>query len=137
MARIKVRKAWGLGCLGAMAIGLSGCVVGSSSYVETTGTPVSGATMGRLVAGQTTESQVLELLGAPTRSVDAEAGGKIYVWEYERIKRSSGHVIFVFGGSSVHEERQTAYVLMRNGVVQEYWLDSPKQPSHNPNYNGD
>lgn len=85
--------------------------------------------MRQLVAGQTSEREVLGLMGPPTRSVDAEAGAKIYVWEYERIKRSRGHLIFVFSGRSVHEERQTAYALVRNGVVQEWWLDSPEAAS--------
>lgn len=116
----------GLGWLGSVATGLTGCVIGSSSSVETTGRPLSGDTMGRLVAGETTESQVLELLGPPSRSVEAESGGMIYVWEYERIRKSHGHLIFVFTGSSREEERQTAYVLVREGIVQEYWLDRPE-----------
>lgn len=103
----------------------TGCVVGSANKVSTKGRPISENTLEVLDPGTTTQQQLVDLLGEPTRTMDDEpAGGKIYVYEYERRKSGKGYILFAFAGSSESVEQRTLYVYIRNGVIERYWVDA-------------
>lgn len=101
-----------------------GCVVGSKNQVSTKGRPISENTLDVLDPGTTTEQQLLDLLGPPTRTMTTDETGTIYVYEYERRKSGKGYILFAFAGSSESVEQRTVYVLIRNGVIERYWIDA-------------
>ena len=111
---------WGL----ILPMTLAGCaVLGSSSDVDVEGTPISSLTLQQLEPGETTEQQVLNLLGPPSRTMERTDGEKTLVYEFRRTKESKGHLLFVFSGKSESSERRTAYVALRDGVVTRWWMD--------------
>lgn len=100
-----------------------GCVVGSKNQVHTTGRPISENTLDVLEPGVTTEQQLRDLLGEPTRTMASDSG-TIYVYEYERRKSGKGYILFAFAGSSQSVEQRTVYILVNNGVIDRYWVDA-------------
>lgn len=104
---------------------LPACVVGSSNQVSTKGRPISENTLEVLEPGVTSERQLVDLLGEPTRVMnDDDVAGKIYVYEYERRKSGKGYILFAFAGSSESVEQRTLYVRIREGVIERYWVDA-------------
>jgi outer membrane protein assembly factor BamE (lipoprotein component of BamABCDE complex) len=100
---------------------LIGCASGSHS-VSTSGQAVGSQTLSRLEADVTTEDEMFELLGTPTRSVQSGGGGQIYVYEYERTVSAQGKAFFSSGGTTV-TQRRTVSVMVRDGVVRSWWVD--------------
>ena len=112
LAGLGTTLAWGAGC----------SIIGSSSNVSVTGRQIPAESFSSIEVNQTTEEEVLERLGPPTRTMEAE-NGVIYVYEYEERRSSSGHLLLIFSGSSSRVERQTSYLLIRDGVVVRRWMD--------------
>ncbi|MGP1346238.1 MAG: hypothetical protein ACTS3F_06170 [Phycisphaerales bacterium] len=108
-----------LACLPTMA--LTGCLIGSKKSVQVTGRSFDPSLLNQVVVDQTTEIQLLDLLGPPTRTMAADAGGVIFIWEYRRVEDSRGYVLFVFGGSTERVEQQSVSVLVRDGLVRRVW----------------
>lgn len=109
----------------AAALAPAGCVVGSKNTVSTTGRPISENTLDILEPGVTTERQLLDLLGEPTRVMNEdEVGGKVYVYEYERRKSGRGYILFAYAGSSESVEQRTLYVKIRDGAIERFWVDA-------------
>ncbi|MCA9306550.1 MAG: outer membrane protein assembly factor BamE [Phycisphaerales bacterium] len=102
---------------------LPACVVGSSNKVSTKGRPISENTLEVLEPGATSEQQLVDLLGEPTRKMENDDSSTVYVYEYERRKSGSGYILFAFGGSSESVEQRTVYVKVRNGLIERYWVD--------------
>ncbi|MEO1129340.1 MAG: hypothetical protein AAFX05_06460 [Planctomycetota bacterium] len=102
---------------------LSGCVITSRSSDTVTGRQIGEQTLALLESEVTTEEQMLELLGAPTRSVAADGGGMIYIYEYERTRSSRGALFLVFSGKTQKTERQAVSIMVRDGVVQTWWAE--------------
>lgn len=107
---------------GVLALGAGCTIVGSRSDVSVTGRQIPAEAFGSIVPQESTEEDVLDLLGPPTRTLDAE-NGIIYVYEYEERRSSSGHLLLIFSGSSSRVERETTYLLIRDGVVVRTWTD--------------
>ena len=108
----------------ASTVAMTGCsIVSGSESVDVTGRPLSTTTFQALEEGASSESDVLDLLGAPTRTMTADEGGVIYVYEYEKRRTSRGSVLLVFSGHSSKVYHQSAYVLVKEGVVQRWWID--------------
>ena len=100
---------------------LGGCVITSKNVTRETGTKVPPHALNTVVVDRTTEAQLLETLGTPTRSMAAEDEGVIYVWEHTRVHHSRGSLLFVFGGSTEKSEESSTSALVRNGVVRSVW----------------
>ncbi len=113
--------------LTALALGatlaMTGCI-GGSSRVSESGTYVSDATLEHFEAGVTTESQVLDLLGAPDRAVDWKDGATLYVWRHQSKEKSSGHVFLLVAGNSESVRKRAVYVACRDGLVVEHWSET-------------
>jgi outer membrane protein assembly factor BamE (lipoprotein component of BamABCDE complex) len=103
---------------------LPGCLVSSTSRESYTGTYVSDQTFGQIQAGVTTRQWVMGTLGEPTCKTTLENGEELWKWTYSKVKRSSGAVLFIFGGSSSSETGGAAYVQMKDGVVTKAWRAS-------------
>lgn len=100
---------------------LTGCIVGSKKSVQVTGRSFDPSLLSQVVVDQTTEIQLLDLLGPPTRTMTADAGGVIFIWEYRRVEDSRGYVLFVFGGSTERVEQESVSTLVRDGLVRRVW----------------
>ncbi|GAB4546188.1 MAG: hypothetical protein Tsb0013_04830 [Phycisphaerales bacterium] len=100
---------------------LSGCLLRSHNESRVSGTQVSPHALATLVVDETTEAQLLERLGTPTRTMPAEGSGVIYVWESTRVEESAGALLFVFGGSTEKVEQRSTSVLVRDGLVRSCW----------------
>jgi outer membrane protein assembly factor BamE (lipoprotein component of BamABCDE complex) len=109
----------------AASMALGGCIVSSNSTTMESGRQVSPLALDQLEAGVTPEARMLELLGTPSRSLEAGEGGTIYVWEYRRQHSSQGAVLLLFGGSETRETQESVSVLVRDGVVERWWRDQP------------
>ncbi len=107
---------------------MSGCLVSSHSSERETGTRIGATTMNQIEPGSTTKNWVLSALGEPTtKSVftpeDADRLGEIWVYEYEKVRSSSGAVFLIFGGSSKKTTNQTHHVEFIDNVVNRVWSD--------------
>ncbi|MEO1129341.1 MAG: hypothetical protein AAFX05_06465 [Planctomycetota bacterium] len=110
--------------LAASLTTLIGCVSGSQS-VSTSGRELGTQTLSRLEADVTTEHEMFELLGTPTRSVESSGGGLIYVYEYERTVSAQGKAFLSSGGTTVTQRRSVS-VMVRDGLVRSWWVDADK-----------
>lgn len=108
--------------LGVATAGLGGCLAAGGTEIDIDGQKISGRTFGQLTPG-TTEIEVIELLGPPTRIVERTDGDRLLVYEYRREVDSGGHFLLLFAGGSEKVEQQTAYIRVRGGLVTEYWAD--------------
>ncbi|MEL6329358.1 MAG: hypothetical protein AAFR38_06820 [Planctomycetota bacterium] len=109
-------------CLATTPALLAGCIASGSTKVKTTGTAISGTTLTEL-APTMTESEVVELLGAPTRVRARTADDRVLVYEYKRKSKASGNFLLLFGGSKKTVERRTAFIEIDGGFVASYWVD--------------
>jgi hypothetical protein len=101
----------------ALSLSLAGCaVINSNSSTSVSGTKVSERALNHVVVGETTEEQLIDLLGAPTRTLEVEKG-VLYVYEYTEHRSSSGSLFLVFDGHSSKRVSATTSVLVRDGVV--------------------
>ena len=116
----KIGLALGLGAL--TAGGLGGCLAAGGTDIDIEGQKISGRTFGLLTPGST-EDDVVELLGPPTRVAERANGNRLLVYEYRREVDSGGHFLLLFAGGSEKVEQQRAFVRVRNGLVTEYWAD--------------
>ncbi len=103
---------------------LPGCLVSGEKDVYTTGDPVAQNSLMLLEAGASTEDDVLELLGVPSRLVNLDDDRTIYVYEWSTRRESSTAIFLLFGGSSSTQTRGAANVEFRDGVVTRWWTDS-------------
>ncbi len=113
--------------LAALAAGLtlatlSGCLISGSKDVTVTGTPISEQTLAAIEPDLTSEEQLLEMLGPPTRTMAAETG-TIYVYEFQRRTRGGAAVFLVLSSGSDVTERTTTYALVKDGYVRRIWRD--------------
>jgi len=108
------------------ALVTAGCLVASEKSVHTEGRAVVDSVMSALELGVTSEAQLLELLGSPSRTMVADDGGTIYVWSWRHEERGEGRVFLLFSGESEKSSEGSAGVLVRSGLVQKWWID----PAH-------
>lgn len=106
-------------------IGASGCLITSASRVDESGVRVSPQTLEQVEPGETTEQWLVATLGEPTArsTVEGEDGTEILRYTYRRVESSKGAVFLIFGGSRRHEESQTTYFEVTDGVVTRMWTE--------------
>jgi len=123
-----ITRAAGAGALGIAAmVALPGCTVVDTHGTErVTGVQISNYTLSRLQPGHSTEADVLDLLGAPTRTMETGPGTRVFVYDYRRERCSSGSLFLVFDGSSREVEERTVFVELCEGVVERYWADGDR-----------
>ncbi len=107
---------------------LSGCLVSSHSSEKETGTRIGSTTINQIEPGSTTKNWVLSALGEPTTKStftpeDADRAGEIWVYEYEKVRSSSGAIFLIFGGSSKKTTNLTHHVEFIDNVVNRVWSD--------------
>jgi hypothetical protein len=107
----------------AATLACAGCLVSTERTVRTEGRPVADSAMSSFEAGVTTEATMLDLMGTPSRTMVADGGGTIYVWSWRREDRGGGRVFLVFSGEHDRTHERTASVLVRNGLVERWWID--------------
>jgi hypothetical protein len=107
--------------LAGAAAAMPGCLISSHSREDLSGKYVSQATFGRIEPGVTTRKWVEGTLGEPSQRTVCEEGSELWKYSYSKRQSSSGSLLFVFGGSSVKETAGSAYVQMRDGVVEKAW----------------
>ena len=114
------RLAWSAAfCL---SVGLSGCLINTSSRTENSGKFVSANTLAQLQAGKD-KAYVLALIGEPTSRTMIDGGTEIWKWVYTENKNSSGHVIFILNSDNQVETQRTSYVEFQNDKVVKTWAD--------------
>lgn len=102
---------------------LSGCIVSGKNRVATTGQPVAEQSLTLLEQGRTTEDQVLQLVGVPTRVVELGDQRKVYVYEWSRRQCSSTRILVLFSGSSSRETRGILNIEVVDGIVSRWWSE--------------
>lgn len=116
--------------LAAAVIAAGGCsVIYSHDYETVSGTFIDDLTLNFITPGVTTEAEALARLGAPTRSIEHPADADVvHVYEYRKTRVSSGSLFLVFSGNSRQVEERTVSLLVRDGIVTDWW----RSPSEGP-----
>jgi len=111
--------------LAVLLFSLTGCLIHSSSSVDESGKLVGDNTLQQIEPGTTTQEWLLATLGEPTSRSPVRGPGNIEILGYchERIKKSSGSVFLLFGGSSKNIDRRTTFFEITDGVVSRYWTE--------------
>jgi len=110
------------GLLASMLIMTSGCVRSRSS-IQTTGRYIGDQTVARIEPGKTTREWVLAVMDEPTSKSRLENGVEIWKWSYQRVKTSSGSVLFLVAGSGRDETIRNVYVEFEGDIVRQVWRD--------------
>ena len=110
--------------LAAVPLVATGCLVSTERSVHTQGREISPRAMDAIRPGVTTEAELLQHLGTPSRTMAADDGGTIYVWSWSREERGEGRALFLFSGQHETSTDASASALVRNGVVQQWWSDA-------------
>jgi hypothetical protein len=111
--------------LACLLFSLTGCLIHSSSTVDESGKRVGDSTLQQVEPGTTTEEWLVATLGEPTSRSPVRGPGDMEILGYchERIKKSSGSVFLLFGGSSKDIDRRTTYFETTDGIVTRYWTE--------------
>jgi hypothetical protein len=102
---------------------LSGCLIYGSSESFESGTRIGQHGATRIVPGETTQEWVRTVFGEPNRKTVNPNGRELWVYNYYRRSESGGALLFVIGGKSDDETRETSYIEFENGVVAEFWRE--------------
>lgn len=108
----------------AMTLCTAGCLISTERSVHTQGREISPRAMDAIQPGVTTEAELLQHLGTPSRTMAADDGGTIYVWSWTREERGEGRALFLFSGEHETSSEASASALVRNGLVQQWWTDA-------------
>jgi outer membrane protein assembly factor BamE (lipoprotein component of BamABCDE complex) len=99
---------------------LPGCLVSSTSNQKTEGNYVPNDTFERIEPGKTTAAWVKATLGEPS-SKDTADDTEVWKYTYTEVREGTGAVFLIFGGTDRKEHQRTAYVEIKDGVVQKKW----------------
>ncbi|TVQ30394.1 MAG: hypothetical protein EA376_13090 [Phycisphaeraceae bacterium] len=108
--------------LASMLLMTSGCIR-SRSNVQTQGRYIGDQTVARIEPGKTTREWVLAVMEEPTSKSRLESGVEIWKWSYQRVKTSSGSVLFLVAGSGRDETIRNVYVEFEGDIVRQVWRD--------------
>jgi outer membrane protein assembly factor BamE (lipoprotein component of BamABCDE complex) len=114
-----------MGVAGALVLG--GCIANGSSSVKSSGQYVSGETLALIEPGTSSEKELIELLGRPTRTMHHHDGRTVYVYQYKLDSKASGGVFIFVAGSSRRNIERTTYFEVAGGVVTRFWTDGPDE----------
>lgn len=112
----------GVACLAGAFI-LAGCLASGSASVKTSGQYVSGKTLALIEPGKSSQRELVDLLGPPTRTMHHHDGRTIYVYHYTLDAKGSGGVLLLAWGSGRQQVERTTYFELEDGVVSRYWTD--------------
>ncbi len=114
-------KTFAIGFLSLAALPLGGCLVSGSGSSRVSGTPVGMMTLETLQDQAMSSTQVIELIGPPTRKTSI-TNGEIYAYEWEEQRRGRAAVFLLFATSNTTNEKSVAYVQFENDVVTKTWI---------------
>lgn len=120
-ATVRLRKLSVLALAVTVPLGLGGCLINSSKDESFTGKQVSAATLKQIEPGVTTKQWLQSVLSEPTTTSTLADGSEVWIWRYTKEQRSSGSVLFLFGGSERKTSSGSTYVQMKNDIVTETW----------------
>ena len=102
----------------------SGCLISTSSRTSETGQYVSPGAMRGVAVNQTTEEELIDRFGQPSRRrTTDDPATEILVYQHTRVKESHGHIFLLFSGKNRHVTNQTACFQVTDGVVTRYWTE--------------
>ena len=113
----------GMFVLGAGVLFAQGCLVNTSSTTVYSGNRVSKTALAKLEKGESTEEFVLATIGAPSDKHELADGSVLWKYEWSRRQRSSGAVFLLLNADSTTERDSRAFIQMRDGVVEDYWIE--------------
>lgn len=105
-----------------ICVGLTSCLIGTSSRTENSGTYVSQETLAQIQPGKS-KSYVVALIGEPTIKKIVDDGTEIWKWNYTEEKNSSGHVIFLVSTNKRSETQHTTFVEFHDSSVVKAWTE--------------
>jgi len=101
---------------------LTGCLVSSASNEKTQGKYVPENNFSMIEPGKTTAGWVQATLGDPSsKTPDLSSQSEIWKYNYTQVKESSGAIFLIFGGSNRKEINGTAFIEMKDGIVNKKW----------------
>jgi outer membrane protein assembly factor BamE (lipoprotein component of BamABCDE complex) len=109
--------------IAALPFAMTGCLAGHHSSSSIEGAYVQPSDLSRVKKNVSTTDDVMQILGAPTEKYTHDDGTETWSWNWTRKERDSGHVIFIFHGSSDKEVDESAHVTFEYGVAVKKWRD--------------
>ncbi len=110
----------------AACVAMGGCLASGSSSVRTSGQHVSDETLALIEPRSSTERELLDLLGPPSRTMHHHDGRTVHAYAYSMDARSSGSVFLIAAGSSRTRVERTTYFEIQDGLVTRFWTDGPR-----------
>lgn len=117
----KVKRWIAPAMLTVLGLGLSGCLVGTTSQVRRDGAYVAEDTLRKIEPGKTDKAWVLATLGEPSERNQLDAGHELWKYSCKETRNSSGYVFLIFGGDDHKVTQEKVFVEMQDGVVTKSW----------------
>jgi hypothetical protein len=109
----------------AILTAAGGCLITSGSSVTESGTRVSGATLGQIEPGVTTEAWLLATLGEPTQRTVVQGAEHVAVLRYDHVqcRKDGGTVFLLLAVGSRERTVSHTYFEVVDGVVTRHWRE--------------
>lgn len=112
-----------MGFLGVAIIVSPGCLVTSSKNQHISGAYASPEDVSRVREGVTTQSEVEQILGAPSSKAENDDGSETWTWNWTRSQSSSGALILIAASEKNETVEESLHVRFRDGVAERIWRD--------------
>ena len=107
----------------AVPLTMTGCLAGHHTSTSIHGAYVQPSDLSRVKKHASTTEDVLQMLGEPTERTTNDDGTETWTWNWTRKESGSGHLLFIFSGSSKTEIDESAHVTFEYGVAINKWRD--------------
>ncbi len=119
----RIRSAMACVCLIPAVVLLPGCLVAGSQSTQISGQRVEQSSIALVEPGETTEEQIIQLVGVPTRAVELGDNRKVFVYEWTQREASSTRILVLFRGHNSTESRGITNIELVDGIVSRLWND--------------
>ena len=85
---------------------------------------VSQKTLDRIEPGTTSKSELVALLGEPTRKEELSDGAELYTYNYVKKTEKNVTVLLLLAVHEDDEDRNRLYFEIEDDVVRKFWQDS-------------
>ena len=111
------------GGLLAVWITISGCAFVAHKDVDVHGRKVSSEELAQLKTGETTRTQLIAMLGAPTRTHEEEAGVEVLSYTYRETTEKNSALVLIWATRSKTTTFGTVKFRLQDDVLVEYWSE--------------
>ena len=117
---------WVIGILlGSLIFLASGCMLAGNKCITSSGSPVDKKALSQIVIGETTKTELIALLGAPTStSVSKDKTEETLKYRHTKTTSNQSVLIFIWAINDTDVKKNTVIVKLKDGVVKSYHTES-------------